>query len=310
MRDRTRKTHVALARQIIDFARSRRMRVHDHLPEQAFATLCGVSRTPIRAAFKILAEIGFLEIITDGGYCLAADPEVDFVRIIQHLDVSDGSLADRILADRRERRLDDVQSVSFLIRRYGGTRTIVLNALTILQQDGIIERVPGHGWAFRPLLDTPAAVGDSLQFRLILEPAAILTPGFDLDQAKARQLRLQMTEALAAPDGRLAGPSFYRQDTDFHTLVAQGSANRFARDTLLAHHRLRHVTQKDFSTPEFRLRQALQEHLEILDSLERRQFDVAADQMTLHLRLSRNQRPDAANRGSPPMARLLGRVPR
>lgn len=310
MRDRTRKTHVALARQVIELTRARQMRVQDHLPEQAFATLCSVSRTPIRAAFKILADIGFLDVISDGGYCLAVDPDADFARVVQQLDVSDGSLADRILADRRERRLDDVQSVSFLIRRYGGTRAAVLNALTILQQDGLIERVPGQGWAFRPLLDTPAAIADSLQFRLILEPAAILTPGFDLDWAKARQLRLQMSEALSAPDGRVAGPSFYRHDTDFHTLIARGSANRFARDALLAHHRLRQVTQKDFSTPEFRLRQALQEHLEILDSLERRQFDVAADQMTLHLRLSRNQRPDAANRGSPPMARLLGRAAR
>jgi DNA-binding GntR family transcriptional regulator len=286
------------------------MRLRDHLPEQAFANLCGVSRTPIRAAFKILAEIGFLEVVSDGGYSLAVDPEVEAARFIRQLEVSEGSLADRILADRRERRLDDVQSVSFLIRRYGGTRTMVLNALTVLQQDGIIERVRGHGWAFRPMLDTPAAIADSLQFRLFLEPAAILTPGFELDQVSARQLRLQMSESLSAPEGRVGGPAFYRQDADFHTLIAQGSANRFARDALLAHHRLRQVTQKDFSTPEFRLRQALQEHLEILDSLERRQFDVAADQMTLHLRLSRNQRPDAANRGSPPMARLPGRAPR
>jgi DNA-binding GntR family transcriptional regulator len=310
MRDRTRKTHVALARQVLDLTRARRMQLRDHLPEQAFATLCGVSRTPIRAAFKILAEIGFLEVVSDGGYSLAVDPEAEAARFIRQLEVSEGSLADRILADRRERRLDDVQSVSFLIRRYGGTRTMVLNALTVLQQDGIIERVPGHGWAFRPMLDTPAAIADSLQFRLILEPAAILTPGFELDQVRARQLRMQMSESLSTPEGRVGGPAFYRQDTDFHTLIARGSANRFARDALLAHHRLRQVTQKDFSTPEFRLRQALQEHLEILDSLDRRQFDVAADQMTLHLRLSRNQRPDAANRGSPPMARLPGRAPR
>jgi DNA-binding GntR family transcriptional regulator len=310
MRDRTRKTHAALARQVLDLTRAQRMRPRDHLPEQVFATLCGVSRTPIRSAFKLLAEIGFIELVSDGGYCLAVDPEAESARFIRHLDVSEGSLADRILADRRERRLDEVQSVSFLVRRYGGTRTVVLNALSVLQQDGIVERVPGHGWVFRPMLDTPAAIADSLQFRLILEPAAILAPGFELDQVAARELRLQMSESLAAPDGRVGGASFHRQDTDFHALIARGSANRFARDALLAHHRLRQVTQKDFSTPEFRLRQAIEEHLEILDSLERRQFDVAADQMTLHLRLSRNQRPDAANRGSPPMARLPGRGPR
>ena len=203
-----------------------------------------------------------------------------------------------------------MQSVSLLIRRYGTTRPTVPNALTVLQQQGIVERVPGQSWAFRPILDTPAAVADSLQFRLILEPAAILAPGFDLDPAKARPLHLQMTEALAAPEGRISGMAFRRQDTDFHALIAQGAGNRFMRDALLAHHRLRRATQKENATPEFRLRQAIQEHLEILNSLGRRQFDVAADQMTHHLRLSRNQRPDAANRGSPPMMRLPEHAPR
>ena len=309
-RDRTRKTHAALARQVLELARARSLRTGDHLPEQLFAGLCGVSRTPMRAAFKLLTENGFLDQIPDGGYFVAVDPEADAAAVERKLDAAEGSLSDRILADRAARRLDDVQSVSFLIRRYGVTRSSVLNALSVLQQDGIVERVPGQAWGFRPILDTPAAVADSLQFRLILEPAAILTPGFDLDQTKARHLRLQMKETLAAGDGRISARAFHRQDTEFHILIAYGSVNRFARDTLLAHHRLRRITQKDISTPNFRLRQALQEHLDILDSLERRQFDVAADQMTLHLRLSRNQRPDAANRGSPPMMRLPDRAPR
>lgn len=176
----------------------------------------------------------------------------------------------------------------------------VISASRTLSSMAGIDRVPGQSWRFRPILDTPNAVADSHQFRLILEPAAILAPGFSLDPTKARQLRQSLTEALTS---RISNASFHKQDTDFHSLIAQGSANRFARDTLLAHHRLRRITQKDLSTPEFRLRQAHEEHLTILDSLERRQFDVAADQMILHLRLSRNQRPDAANRGSPPMPR-------
>ena len=264
----------------------------------------------MRAAFKILTENGFLSQIPDDGYFLAVDPEADAAAMERKLDASEGSLADRMLADRAARRLDDVLPVSFLIRRYGVTRNSVHNALTVLQQDGIVERASGQAWGFRPILDTPGAVADSLQFRLILEPAAILTPEYTLDQTKARHLRLQIQEMLEAADGRISAVAFHRQDTEFHSLIAHGSANRFARDTLLAHHRLRRITQKDIGTPDFRLRQALLEHLDILDSLERRQFDVATDQLTLHLRLSRNQRPDAANRGSPPMMRLQDRAPR
>ena len=299
-RDHTDKTHRTLAKLVLEQARARRMQPGDHLPEQAFAALCGVSRTPLRSACKILEENGFVTHRTSQGYYLTIDPDAEKAVIDRQLDAQQSSLSQTILADRAARRLDDELSVSFLIRRYGVTRGAVLNALTILQQDAIIDRSPGQSWRFRPILDTPNAVADSHQFRLILEPAAILAPGFTLDLTKARQLRQTLTTAITE---QISFAAFHKQDTDFHSLIAQGSANRFARDTLLAHHRLRAITQKDLSTPAFRLRQAHEEHLTILDSLERRQFDVAADQMTLHLRLSRNQRPDAANRGSPPMPR-------
>jgi DNA-binding GntR family transcriptional regulator len=297
-RERTVKTHTSLAKQVLDHARAKALRPGDRLPEEAFATACGVSRTPLRSAYKILAKNGFLVRRAAEGYFLSADLDADTDMMESALDTSTMSLAETILADRAARRLDDLQSVSFLIRRYSTTRAAVLNALTVLQLDGIIDRIPGQSWSFRPIVDTPNAVADSHQFRLILEPAAILAPGFALDLTKARQIRLNLQKSLA---GRLGNAAFHKLDAEFHMLIAQSTANRFARDTLLAHHRLRLITQKDFGTPEFRLRQAQDEHLAILDSLERRQFEVAADQMTLHLRLSRNQRPDAANRGSPPL---------
>jgi DNA-binding GntR family transcriptional regulator len=297
-RERTIKTHTSLARLVLDHARAKDLRPGDRLPEEAFAAACGVSRTPLRSAYKILASNGFLVKREAEGYFLSADLESDTSAMENHLNALDVSLAETILADRAARRLDDLQSVSFLIRRYNTTRAVVLNALTVLQQDGIIDRIPGQSWSFRPILDTPNAVADSHHFRLILEPAAILAPGFALDLVKARQIRLNLQKSL---EGRLGNATFHKLDAEFHMLIAQSTGNRFARDSLLAHHRLRLITQKDFGTPEFRLRQAQDEHLAILDSLERRQFDVAADQMALHLRLSRNQRPDAANRGSPPM---------
>lgn len=300
-RDRTIKAHTGLAKQVLEQARNRRLRPGDHLPEQVFALACGVSRTPLRGAYKVLEENSLIEHRHKEGYFLSVDLDADPGSTETRLDPVSGSLADAILADRAARRLDDDLSVTFLIRRYATTRAAVLNALNVLHYDGIIDRAPGQSWSFRPLLDTPNAVTDSLQFRLILEPAAILAPGFTLDLIKARQVRLSLQTALS---GRIGNAAFHRLDTDFHSLIAVGSGNRFARDTLLAHHRLRRITQKDLSTPEFRLRQANEEHLTILDSLERRQFDVAADQMALHLRLSRNQRPDAANRGSPPMPRM------
>ncbi|MEP3437149.1 MAG: GntR family transcriptional regulator [Hoeflea sp.] len=279
------------------------MKAGDHLPEKLFSDSCGVSRTPIRAAFRVLEENNILYRREEEGYFLAISESDELLRAAQTLEGMGQTLADRILSDRAERRIGDVQSVSALARKYNASRHSVLFALKILSQDGVATQLPGRSWAFQPMLDSPKAMDESLAFRLILEPQAILAPGFAVDSKKAGILRGRMEDFLSIREGRITAAGFTRLDTEFHCFIAECSANRFARGTLLAHHRLRRATQKDTSVPDFRLRQSLEEHLGILDSLEQNQFDIAADQMVLHLRRSRTRRPEAANRGIPPLIR-------
>jgi len=279
------------------------MKRGDHLPEQLFSDLCGVSRTPVRAAFRILLQGNVLSWREEEGYFLAADRAEDLAPALAAITDLEQSLAQKILADRSHRRIGDIQSVSALARRYGASRHAVLNALKILSQDGIVAQLPGRSWAFQPMLDSPAAVDQSLAFRLTLEPQAIREPGFALDRKKASAVAARMQDLLAAGEGRIAAAVFHATDTDFHSFIAEGSANRFLRSALIAHQRLRRATQAEVAIPDFRQRQALREHLEILESLLSNQFDLAADQMVLHLRRSRTARPEAVNRGAPPMAR-------
>jgi DNA-binding GntR family transcriptional regulator len=303
LRRNARQNHLTLAKQVISIALERGLQPGEHLPEQAFSEACGVSRTPMRAAFKILEENEILSWREEEGYFLETGPQDGLTEAAQLLEEMEDSLATRILSDRAARRISDVQSVSALVRRYGRSRSTVLNALKILARDGIVTQLPGRSWAFQPILDTPRSIEESLQFRLILEPQAITAPGFQLDAQKAGLLRAQMQAHLQTRQGRIGSASFMRIDTEFHGFIAECSGNRFARGALLAHHRLRRATQKDLSIPDFRLRQSLEEHLDILDSLEQLQFDVAADLMTLHLRRSRIRRPEAANRGIVPLTR-------
>ena len=170
----------------------------------------------------------------------------------------------------------------------------------------MVSQLPGRSWAFQPIIDSPRSVEESFDFRLTLERQGILAPGFTLDPKRAGLLRNQMEAAAEAADDRITPSGFRRIDTDFHGLIAESSGNRFVRGALLAHHRLRQVGQKGVSTPGFRMKQAMTEHLEILDSLERNQFDLAADQMVVHLRRSRSRRPEAANRGISPLMRGPG----
>lgn len=306
IRRTTKQSHLDLARQILSIALERGLKEGDHLPEQVFSEACSVSRTPIRSAFKILEVNNILYRRKDEGYFMAAAATSQATKALQALralEDAEDSLARRILSDRAERRIDEIQSVSALARRYGSTRNTVLLALKILTQDGIVTQLPGRAWAFQPMIDSPKSIDESFDFRLTVEPQAILAPGFSLDIKRAGLLRSQIDEFLGAGEDRVTTGGFRRIDTDFHILIAQCSSNRFVRGSLLAHHRLRKASRRNTSMPAFRLRQAMIEHLEILDSLERNQFDLAADQMVVHLRRSRIRRPEAANRGIPPLLR-------
>lgn len=300
-RSHTRQNHLKLARLIIDFALERGLRLGDHLPEQTLSKACGVSRTPIRSALKVLEENRIVLRREEEGYFLNINPEQGLTAASVDLEGVEDSLAGRILSDRAARRISDVQSVSALTRRYSAARTTVLNALKILSSDGVVVQLPGRSWVFQPILDTPNAIEESLTYRLNNEPQAILAPNFRMDSQKAGMMRHQMQDFLSRGDGRLSGPGFVRLDCDFHSFIAECSGNRFARGALLAHQRLRQSTQKDISIPDFRLRQSLEEHLDIMDSLERMQFTLAADQMVLHLRRSQIRRPQTANRGITPL---------
>ncbi|WP_422370528.1 GntR family transcriptional regulator [Hoeflea sp.] len=302
-RSNTRQNHIKLARQIVELALERGLGHGDHLPETTLAEACGVSRTPIRSALKLLEKNSIVQKREEGGYFLNQSPENVGIDGVSQLEDMEDSLAARILADRAERRITDVQSVSALVRRYGAPRSAVLNALKILSTDGIVAQLPGRAWAFQPLLDTPNALAESLSFRLAMEPQAILAPGFRMDNQKAGLLRQQMENFLTHSDGSMSAMAFMHIDCAFHSLIAESSGNRFLRGALLAHQRLRLTTQKDHSIPDFRLRQSLEEHLGILDSLERMQHQLAADQMVLHLRRSQIRKPQAANRGILPLAR-------
>lgn len=302
-RSNTRQNHLKLARQIVGIVLERGLKEGEHLPEAILSDACGVSRTPIRSALKLLAENNIVQRRDEGGYFLHREPEKLSAGVLSDLAQMENSLTARILTDRAERRISDIQSVSALVRRYNTPRSAVLNALKILSSDGVVVQMPGRSWAFAPILDTPNALEDSLSFRLSLEPQAIMAPGFKLDSQKIGLLRQQMEEFLQRPDGRLSSSAFLHLDCGFHSFIAESSMNRFSRGALMAHHRLRLTTQKDHTIPDFRLRQSLEEHLDILDSLERGQLQLAADQMVLHLRRSQIRKPQTVSRGVLPMGR-------
>lgn len=304
---RPRQNHMDLARQILDLARDQALGPGAHLPEQVLARQCNVSRTPVRAALKLLADQGIAVHEPEHGYRLADGLSLASAQFPRLPGPAEEDLAGRIIRDRAARRLDEAITVGEAVRRYQSDRRTVLKALGALADEGLVSRAPGQSWVFANLPDSPESQSDSIEYRLILEPAALVTQGFALDHDRSAALRRELVALLAEPDERLDSGRFRRLDHEFHMLIARGAANRYLSEALAAHHRLRELPGATARLSVVRFRQAVQEHLHIIDHLEVGQFAVAADLLRVHLRLSLTQRPRAANRGAPPLSATLRR---
>jgi DNA-binding GntR family transcriptional regulator len=299
-------TQTALAERILGWLRQRDLNPGDHVPERLATEAFHVSRTPVRAALSLLADQGLLErrdqrgfFIADGfsgtpGPVAAETPET--------------TLHDAVLRDRYSKRLDAEVTAAQLARRYKASRAIVLRVLNRLQKDGIVERALGQRWVFLPALDSLRSQEDSHRFRLILEPAAFLQPGFALDAKRTRDLKAALSELAKQDARRVDLKRALETDIAFHEMIGDASNNRFLADAIRRQSRLRRLATTSMQVPPARLVESCREHLAILEAAEAGDLARAAELMREHLAASLRARPGFVNRGAPPMLRagLMG----
>jgi len=294
-------TQAALAERILIWLQQQELKPGDHVPERLATEAFHVSRTPVRAALALLTEQGLLKRHDQRGFFIAAD--FAKARMAVTAETPDSALHDAILRDRFSKRLEAEVTAARLARRYKASRAIVLRVLTRLQKDGIVERALGQRWVFLPALDSLRSQEDSHRFRLILEPAAFLQPGFALDPKRTRDLKSALTE-LAEQDARHFDLK-RALDTDiaFHEAMGDASNNRFLADAIRRQGRLRRLATTSMQVPPARLVESCREHLAILEAAEAGDLTRAAELMREHLTASLRARPGFVNRGAPPMLR-------
>lgn len=300
-----RSNHLELARRILEHTQETGLVAGDPVAEQALARTFQVSRTLIRGALKVLLEENLLSHEAGKGYRLLAAPSGQAFNAALP-QAEEEELATSVLRDRMAGRLGDSISISELMRRYDIGRPAAQKALLQLSESQAIERGPGQSWLFRPSLNSLAALEESLRFRLILEPEALLNPHFNADPQRLALLRSAMQTLLSSPVEYFDIQQFRELDISFHELIGQSCGNRFIGDALLQHQSLRRLPNLLPSVSVHRLQEALREHLQIIAHIERGQLEIAADLLRLHLRLSAAQRPQTANRGIP-QGHLFGR---
>jgi DNA-binding GntR family transcriptional regulator len=150
----------------------------------------------------------------------------------------------------------------------------------------VISRNQGRGWSFAPMLRSADAEAESYRFRMAIEPAAILEPGYRLDMARAAASRRAHEEILATSAERLSPFQFFAVNAEFHELVASGSGNAFMAQAVQQQNRLRRLLNLQWTHAAQRVAESCAEHLEILDALEAGDYEWAAALLRRHLELA------------------------
>lgn len=288
---------IDVARRILDLIARRGLPAGSHLTAQALADELHISRSPIRGALAYLAGRGFLEHRDQRGF---------FVRTAGHdlhpenIDLprtAEERLCVRVAKDWFENRIPEHFTEAEFRRRYELGRLAASRILLRLSEQGVITRNKGHGWQFQPTLNTRAAHDESYTFRMVIEPAAILCPTFELDREGAEASRRRHEAVLDVDPGESSLTDLFDIDAEFHLLISVSSRNRFFQEAIERQNTLRRLVEYESLLDRGRLAASCAEHMQILDAIEAGDRERAAEAMREHLRLAYHFAPDYADSG-------------
>jgi DNA-binding GntR family transcriptional regulator len=153
-----------------------------------------------------------------------------------------------------------------------------------MTQEGWVERLPGHGWTFLPILTSAETYHQGYRFRLLIEAAGILEPTFRLDKDALLRCRAEQ-EALANGAVHTASPAYlFDANSRLHETIAACSGNAFIVDSLVRLDRIRRLMEYRKAVDRNQAERRCREHLTLIDLLLTDQRDAAADFLRLHLR--------------------------
>jgi DNA-binding GntR family transcriptional regulator len=252
-----------------------------HLSAQKLADRFGVSRSPVREAMGLLAERGVVERIANRGYFARAaappaqgGPANPFEAPGDYQRIAEDWLADRIPGEVTER---------FLRERYRLSRTRLADILLRAVREGWAERKPGYGWRLLPVAKTAQAFAQIYRLRLLIEPAALLEPGFRIDPSIIAEQRRIQTRMLEHDIEALAGEALLDRGALFHEELIRMCGNAFFHQTLVRLNRMRRLLEYRARVDRRRLYTQCAQHLELLRLLEQGQVAEAAALLRRHL---------------------------
>jgi DNA-binding GntR family transcriptional regulator len=273
----------SLAARIVEHIAEEQLSEGTHLPAQELADCFRVSRTPVNQALRLLCRKGVLAHERNRGYFIANAGSTSPEQLGLVRDDELTKIYFRIADDRLCGRLPEQVSESFLRQKYGLTRAQLTTVLNRICQEDWAERRPGYGWRFSEVLTTPEALLQTYRLRMAIEPAALLEPGYRLDRdaaARCRAAELRLLEGAIETD---SPDALHERGVYFHETIVGACQNPFFLDTLRRINRVRRLLSYRTMVDRQRYKQHCEEHLEILDLLERERNAIAATALREHL---------------------------
>jgi DNA-binding GntR family transcriptional regulator len=254
------------------------------LVERELAEHLRVSRSPVRGALRLLEDDGVVALGDSGGYVVRQVPEALATSDPRLQPASeDEDLYLRIAGDRLDGVLPERVTEAALSRRYDLTPAQLTRVLRRISGEGWIDRLPGYGWTFLPMLSSLAAYRDSYRFRLVIEPAAILEPTFELNRPAIEEVRRQQQDLVDGGIWTIGNPQLFDLNRSFHEAVIECARNTFFSDALHRVDTVRRLIEYRRSLQRERAIVRCREHVALADLLLAGDTRAAAAAMREHL---------------------------
>lgn len=275
---------IELAQEILNLAHQEKWEAGRHVTEAELCAALGVSRSPVRAALGVLRDWGSVSHRSRRGHFLRFDAE-ELLGAWRDLPAStEEDLMFRILRARLSGELAATITQVDVAERFGVPRTLAASVLARMTSEGLVERRKGRGWRFLPEFESAASRRRGYEFRLLIEPAALLLPSFEIDRPALDRLHLVHREVLERTDRRLSVPSgIYRIDASFHETLAGFSGNAFVRQSVQTQNRLRRFFEHHGYRNPRRTEDWCGEHLAVIEALRVGRLKEASAALRRHL---------------------------
>jgi DNA-binding GntR family transcriptional regulator len=159
--------------------------------------------------------------------------------------------------------------------------------LNRMAQEGWIKRKSGNGWFFTELIESKQAHEDSYFFRMTIEPAALLAPGFSVDSAALQRLRAEQTALRDGRLGRITSEELFEIGARFHETLIAFSGNEFFVAALARVNQRRRLVEYEAMAHPADFIEQCHEHLALLDLIEQGHQQEAAAFLLRHLDIVR-----------------------